>query len=50
MLPAHKRTEFQDLGRFPVTLYMEQWTKLLAMAEEIKTFIQANDSQVKAKD
>jgi hypothetical protein len=38
------------LGRFPVTLYKEQWTKLLAMAEEIKTFIQANDSQLKAKD
>ena len=38
------------LGRFPVTLYKEQWTKLLAMAEEIKTFIQDNDSQLKAKD
>jgi hypothetical protein len=25
-----------DLGRFPVTLYQEQWTKLLAMADEIK--------------
>ena len=27
------------LGRFPVTLYKEQWTKLLDMAEDIKTFI-----------
>ena len=27
------------LGRFPVTLYKEEWTKLLVMAEEIRTFI-----------
>ena len=26
------------LGRFPVTLYKEQWTKLLAMADEIRAF------------
>ena len=38
------------LGRFPVTLYKEQWTKLLGMAEDIKTFIRTNDSQLKAKD
>ena len=38
------------LGRFPVTLYKEQWVKLLAMAEEIKVFLKANDSQLKAKD
>ena len=37
------------LGRFPVTLYKEQWVKLLAMAEEIKVFLKANDSQLKAK-
>jgi hypothetical protein len=37
------------LGRFPVTLYKEQWLKLLEMSEEIKAFIQANDSQLKAK-
>ncbi len=37
------------LGRFPVTLYKEQWTKLLDMAEEIRDFIKANDSQLKAK-
>ncbi len=37
------------LGRFPVTLYKEQWTKLLGMSEEIKAFIQANDGQLKAK-
>src|SRR5439155_4551095 len=28
------------LGRFPVTLYKEQWTKLLAMVDQIKSFIQ----------
>ena len=27
------------LGRFPVTLYKEQWTKLLAMSDDIKAFI-----------
>jgi hypothetical protein len=38
------------LGRFPVTLYQEQWTKLLAMAGEIKTFIEENRSRLKAKE
>ena len=37
------------LGRFPVTLYKEQWTKLLAMADEIRDFIKENDAQLKAK-
>src|SRR4051812_26221990 len=37
------------LGRFPVTLYKEQWTKLLAMADEIKEFIRENDAKLKAK-
>lgn len=37
------------LGRFPVTLYKEQWLKLLAMADEIKTFIAENDDKLKAK-
>ena len=38
------------LGRFPVTLYKEQWLKLLDMSSDIKAFIAANDSQLKAKD
>jgi hypothetical protein len=38
------------LGRFPVTLYQEQWTKLLAMAPEIKTFIEDNKSKLKTKE
>ncbi len=38
------------LGRFPVTLYKEQWLRLLAMAEEIKAFIEANNDKLKAKE
>jgi len=38
------------LGRFPVTLYKEQWIKLLDMADAIRQFIAANDSKLKAKD
>jgi hypothetical protein len=38
------------LGRFPVTLYQEQWQKLLAMAEEIKTFIEENKAGLKVKE
>ena len=37
------------LGRFPVTLYKEQWTKLLSMTDEIRTFISENESRLKAK-
>ena len=37
------------LGRFPVTLYQEQWTKLLGLADEIKSFIEENKSKLKAK-
>jgi hypothetical protein len=38
------------MGRFPVTLYKEQWLKLLGMADEIRAFIAANDAQLKTKD
>ena len=38
------------LGRFPVTLYKEQWTKLLDMADEIRQFIAANQSKLKSKE
>ena len=37
------------LGRFPVTLYKEQWTKLLAMAEDIKAFIKTHNAELKTK-
>ncbi|MGA2148831.1 MAG: hypothetical protein ABSH49_28145 [Bryobacteraceae bacterium] len=38
------------LGRFPVTLYREQWEKLIGMAGEIKQFIEANDALLKKKE
>ena len=38
------------LGRFPVTLYKEQWTKLLAMGDQIKSFIEQNDHLLKKKE
>jgi hypothetical protein len=38
------------MGRFPVTLYKEQWLRLLTMAEEIKSFIAANDANLKSKE
>jgi hypothetical protein len=37
------------LGRFPVTLYKEQWTKLLDMANDIRAFIKENDGKLKSK-
>jgi hypothetical protein len=37
------------LGRFPVTLYKEQWTRLLDHADEIREFLKSNDQQLKAK-
>jgi hypothetical protein len=38
------------LGRFPVTLYREQWEKLLGMADEIKRFIADHDQELKKKE
>jgi hypothetical protein len=38
------------LGRFPVTLYKEQWTKLLDMADDIRTFLKENDAKLKTKE
>jgi hypothetical protein len=38
------------LGRFPVTLYQEQWLKLLDMAEDIRTFIRENEPRLKKKE
>jgi hypothetical protein len=38
------------LGRFPVTLYKEQWAKLLGMADQIKEFIAKNDHLLKKKE
>jgi hypothetical protein len=38
------------LGRFPVTLYKEQWAKLLAMADDIRSFIREHEGELKAKE
>lgn len=38
------------LGRFPVTLYKEQWLKLLNMTDEIRAFIEANEPHLKSKE
>lgn len=37
------------LGRFPVTLYQEQWLALLDMSDEIRSFIASNKAELKAK-
>jgi hypothetical protein len=38
------------LGRFPVTLYKEQWAKLLDLSEEIRSFIATHDKELKTKE
>jgi hypothetical protein len=38
------------MGRFPVTLYREQWLKLLAMSDDIRAFIVANEGRLKKKE
>ena len=37
------------MGRFPITLYKEQWTKLLEMADDIRAFMKDNDGKLKTK-
>ena len=38
------------MGRFPVTLYKEQWLRILASAAEVEAFIHENDSKLKTKE
>lgn len=38
------------LGRFPVTLYQEQWLKLLDLAEDLRAFIKENEGRLKKKE
>ena len=38
------------LGRFPVTLYQEQWLKLLDLADDIRAFIRDNEGKLKKKE
>lgn len=37
------------LGRFPITLYKEQWSRLLDMSDEIRTFLREHDAELKSK-
>jgi len=58
--PAFKEISFKigekgglsvyGLGRFPVTLYKEQWFKLLDKSEDIRNFLNANTDKLKTKD
>ena len=55
--PGHLRLKVSEkgglsiygLGRFPVTLYKEQWVRLLDHGDEIKLFLKENDQLLKAK-
>ena len=38
------------LGRFPVTLYYEQWQRLLSTADDLRTFLEENKSKLKLKN
>ena len=38
------------MGRFPITLYKEQWIKLLDLSDEIRTFLKAHDAELKTKE
>jgi hypothetical protein len=38
------------MGRFPVTLYKEQWLRLLAISDDIRAFIEANNDSLKSKE
>ena len=38
------------LGRFPVTLYQEQWVKLLDLADDIRAFIKEHEGELKKKE
>ncbi len=38
------------LGRFPVTLYMEQWNRLLNAGDQLRTFMQENADKLKVKE
>jgi len=38
------------LGRFPITLYKEQWSKLLDLSDQIRDFLKTHDAELKSKD
>jgi hypothetical protein len=45
-----KAVSVYGLHRFPVTLYKEQWKRLLSVSEEIQSFIASNSDQLKSDD
>ena len=47
---AKSAVSVYGLGRFPVTLYKEQWLRLLSKADEIRAFITANEDKLKTRD
>jgi hypothetical protein len=49
MLSEKGALSVYGLGRFPVTLYFEQWNKRLAQADELWTFLETNKSKLKLK-
>jgi hypothetical protein len=38
------------LGRFPVTLYFEQWTRLLDQTDNLRAFLEENKDKLKLKE
>jgi len=38
------------IRRFPITFYQEEWEKVLGMADDIRTFIRENESELKRKE
>jgi hypothetical protein len=50
MVSENGAVSVYGLGRFPVTLYKEQWLKLLDMSDDIRVFTAANEGRLEAKD
>ena len=38
------------LQRMPVTLYVEQWTRLLDFSDDLRAFLKENDAKLKRKE
>ena len=47
---ARGAVSIYGMGRFPVTLYKEQWLELLDMSDDIRAFIATNEAKLKTKD
>lgn len=49
-LSEKRAVSLYGMGRFPVTLYQEQWPRLLASAAEIETFTRENELRLNTKE